>query len=326
MFKSRPLFDPTADASFSAALGGTAGTGTGTGTADAGAQGGNKPNTPSEVEVLRGKLAELEIKYRETDTKAKTLESNWNAAQTLLKPGADPVTTESAFRTAMAAAGYSVGDIEAQLASFRNNGSGGDEETVQAQQRTGKKTEIDPELAAINQKLDFLRQQQEQQAAQGVETRKTQLKTLMDQTIQTSLDTNKDLGTLVEKLASLDPDPKNGAATRKSVLTEELRDTTLRRLRARRDQNGGNWSDAWVLEESQRAAQEVAAKYRAVIGDPSKIGRVTETDSSDFLAQRPAVKPVEYKKGMNPETARQQAEAWAVDSLLRGSIPANNAI
>lgn len=322
MFKSRPLFDPT-DTSFANAINGAAG---GTSVAPAG---GNAPaGGASEVEVLRARLADIEGKYNETSARAKTLESNWNAAQTLLKPNADPTTTESAFRTAMAAAGYSVGDIEQQLASFRNSGGGGEteDEAPAPQQRGNRKGEVDPEIAALNQKIEFLRQQQEQQASQNTETRKTQLKTLMDQTIKTSLDTSVELGTLVKKLASLDSDPKAGEASRRTVLADELRDTTLRRLRARRDANGGNWSDAWVLEESQRASQEVAAKYRAVIGDPSKIGRVTETDSGDLLAQRPAVKPAEYQKGMTPESARQKVEEWAVDSLLRGAVPTNNAI
>jgi hypothetical protein len=321
MFKSRPLFDPT-DTSFANAINGASG---GTGGAPAG---GNAPaGGASEVEVLRARLADIEGKFNETSARAKTLESNWNAAQTLLKPNADPTTTETAFRTAMAAAGYSVGEIEQQLASFRNSGGGETEDEATApQQRGNRKGEVDPEIAALNQKFEFLRQQQEQQASQNTETRKTQLKTLMDQTIQTSLDTSVELGTLVKKLASLDSDPKAGEASRRTVLADELRDTTLRRLRARRDANGGNWSDAWVLEESKRASQEVAAKYRAVIGDPSKIGRVTETDSGDLLAQRPAVKPAEYQKGMTPESARQKVEEWAVDSLLRGAVPTNTAI
>jgi hypothetical protein len=324
MFKSRPLFDPT-DSAFANAINGGAG---GTGGAPAGGNasaGGNKPGATSELEVLRARLAETELKYQDIQAKATTLESNWNAAQTLLKPNADPTTTESAFRTAMAAAGYSVGEIEQQLASYRSGGET-EEEAPAPQQRGTRKNEVDPEIAALNQKFDFLRQQQEQQAAQNTESRKTQLKTLMDQTIQTSLDTSVELGTLVKKLASLDSDPKSGEASRRTVLADELRDTTLRRLRQRRDQNGGNWSDAWVLEESKRASQEVAAKYRAVIGDPSRIGRVTETDSGDLLAQRPAVKPAEYQKGMTPEGARQKVEEWAVDSLLRGAVPTNNAI
>ena len=135
---------------------------------------------------------------------------------------------------------------------------------------------------------------------------------------------------MVNRLASLTETGEGASADeaakiRKAIIKEEVREKTLDNLRIRRANQGPNaWEDSWIAEEATKAATQVFKKYRAVIGDPAKIGRATETDTGDMLRGRPAIKPPEHKSGMDMGTTSTEVRKWATDSLLRGSTSGEN--
>lgn len=284
-----------------------------------------QPEAPStgsnpEVATLQARLAAREAELAAAQSRYESLNRNWEAAQTLLSPdNNDPNTVETAFRTAMAGAGYSRDQIEQQIEAYRSaqgpmGSDDGNEDVEESDDGTRAYME---QLAANQQKL----------AQETSQARRTQLESLMGSSIGMAVDGSKDLNTLITRLATLDGgDVGEAKESRRQILAGEIRNEATRLLRQQRESAGGNWSDNWIPAATQKAAEIVYKKYRTVIGDPSKIGRVTETDAGEFLAQRPPVKPPEYRKGMAMEDAGKSVRDFAVDTLLRGVASSSNAI
>ena len=91
----------------------------------------------------------------------------------------------------------------------------------------------------------------------------------------------------------------------------------MNNLRARRSA-AGTFEEAWVSEETAKATDQVLAKYRSVIGDPNKLGRAPETDSStNAIFSRPAVQAPRWKSGMRPGDAETALDAYNKDALSR---------
>ena len=288
------------------------------------ATGNTQPEAPStgsnpEVATLQARLAAREAELAAAQSRYDSLNRNWEAAQTLLSPDSnDPSTVETAFRTAMAGAGYSRDQIEQQIEAYRSaqGPAASDEGETEESGDDGTRAYME-QLAANQQKLA-------QETSQG---RRTQLESLMGSSIGMAVDGSKDLNTLITRLATLDGgDVGEAKESRRQILAGEIRNEATRLLRQQRESAGGNWSDNWIPMATQKAAEIVYKKYRTVIGDPSKIGRVTETDAGEFLAQRPPVKPPEYRKGMAMEDAGKSVRDFAVDTLLRGVASSSNVI
>jgi hypothetical protein len=274
-------------------------------------------SSSADTAALRAELAARDAELSRMRMEHQSLNRNWEAAKNLLSPeNTDPNSVESNFRTAMAGAGFSQDQIEAQLEAYhaaRSSVSSDDEEGD-----SGVNEEVASRLA--NMEVEQQRISNETNMA-----RRGQLEGLMNSSLSMAVDSNKDLNTLIKRLSSLDGDEQS-LQSRKAVIASEVRNEATRLLREQRQLAGGNWSDQWIPAATQRAAEIVHKKYRTVIGDPSRIGRVTETDAGEFLASRPPVKPPEYRKGMSMEDAGKSVRDFAVDALLRGVASKENSI
>jgi hypothetical protein len=249
-----------------------------------------------------------------------SLNRNWEAAKNLLSPeNTDPASVESNFRTAMAGAGFSQADIDQQLEAYRAARGGTFDSSSEDE---------GPDQSETAAQIQQLATQQEHILRETNQARRHQLENLMGTSVSMAVDTNKDLNTLINRLAQLDSntDPNVAKSSRKQVLADEIRSEAVKILRNQRSSAGGNWNDSWIPAATQQAADIIHKKYRTVIGDPSRIGRVTETDAGEFLASRPPVKPPEYRKGMSMEDAGKSVRDFAVDALLRGVASKENSI
>lgn len=142
-----------------------------------------------------------------------------------------------------------------------------------------------------------------------------QLNSRMNAQIMMGLDYNKEATTMLSKLEEING--KEAAFAAKTAFERDIREQSLNNLRARRSA-AGTFEEAWVSEETAKATDQVLAKYRSVIGDPNKLGRAPETDSStSAIFSRPAVQAPRWKSGMKPGDAESALDAYNKDALSR---------
>lgn len=289
------------------------------------------PGAPSPTEVIQLPRAEYEklIATRtSTETlegKLKSLESNWTQARMLLakdKSNADPTALVAAARNTLKEAGWNPEEIEQYI-----RGDAPDDDTEEPADEPATRRKTTPEddrYAQLEAKLAALQQEQSG-------SRLTQLNGLFQNAVVSTLDTHKDLGTLVTKLVELrgpGGDPEETKTARSEVLDslrEELDKTLRERLRVRRSTSGNAWSDVWIGEEAVKAAEAVYGRFRKFVGDPSKLGRTRDADLDvESIHNTPPVPEPVYKPGKTTDAAKTELEKLWVDQLLRmGPKPAN---
>jgi len=105
-------------------------------------------------------------------------------------------------------------------------------------------------------------------------------------------------------------------ATATSSLEQRVRAKALENLRTRRNQSG-NFDESWVADEVSKAANDVAKDMLTVIGDTSKIGRVSETagQTEQLYRQKPVELP--ETKGKSFGDVEGQLRDWTSDQILR---------
>lgn len=140
------------------------------------------------------------------------------------------------------------------------------------------------------------------------------LKTEMEKTVSSAVKDNEDAKVLLGWIESTrSSEDLTGAKER---ITEQVRATALENLRRRRDV-AGTFEDSWLAEEVNKAASKVSKDMLTVIGDTSKIGRVSETaEQTETLSQR---KPVELPDTTNKAYGDVEAQLrdWTSDQILR---------
>jgi hypothetical protein len=151
------------------------------------------------------------------------------------------------------------------------------------------------------------------------ETREVRLRLLkeaMDKNVVSAIDNNPEI---VKMLETLDKTRgREHAAGAWRALQEQVRETTLKNLYARRDSTGGQFNEDWVTDEAAKAAKAVAGNYRTVIGDIDALGRAPETDGElEFLKAKAPVAAPEFKKGMDKGDVEKDVRAFNVDTLSR---------
>jgi hypothetical protein len=163
----------------------------------------------------------------------------------------------------------------------------------------------------------IMQAQQEAQrtAAELNRMRAEQLNARMNSQIMVGLDLNKDARTMLSKLEEING--RESVANARAAIERDIRQQTLESLKNRRDQ-AGTFEEAWIAEESARATDQVLAKYRSVIGDPNRLGRAPETDSSAsaFINRKPVPAPT-WKSGMSPGDVESAVDAYNKDALSR---------
>jgi len=102
----------------------------------------------------------------------------------------------------------------------------------------------------------------------------------------------------------------------KSSITERVRAQTLENLRTRRN-HAGTFDESWVEEEVVKATERVAKDMLTVIGDPSKIGRVSETAGQIDNLYRKEPVPLPDNKGKSFGEVEGDLKKWTTDQLMR---------
>jgi len=188
------------------------------------------------------RLPELEGQTKKAEAMQKNL-------QVLLREDADPEDSAKAMVGLLT----SVGGYSEEEAR----------EYVEAKLGGGKKGERAEDQ--LTKKLGELEERQRK-------TDHQQLARELDSRVGEVLKDNEKLETLMRFL-----DEDEGQSKARETLRREIRQETLARLQSRNKSQPGGFNLGWIQEETTKAADAVYDKFRSVIGDPSKLGRASET-------------------------------------------------
>lgn len=238
-------------------------------------------------------------------------EQDWTHVRRLMRGNGTPEEIANSVRYVMKKEGYSESEIETYIQENAR--------PAPASRPKGKKDEegdpqdepdpMDLKVKAVDQRLSQI----EVERLQG----------RLSSGIREAVDSNKNLGRLIDGLAATDPDGEGNGEGRAKRLSEVLKDVereTRDRLKSRRAESGGRWDDRWIEEEAGKAVEAVYSRYRTLVGDPARLGRTSEMGvGEDRFTNRQPVKPPQPKKGMKFDQAAKESRDWALDTLLRSA-------
>lgn len=235
-----------------------------------------------------------------------------DATSKVMRPDIDPGVKEQAARELLIGMGYKGDDVQNYVSEWMES-QNQEQGTTRMSKNENKNDETSAEEVA-NAILQA--QQQSEQTSQELNRMKAeQLNSRMNTQIMMGLDYNKEATTMLNKLEEINGKEASFAA--KMAFERDIREQSLNNLRARRSA-AGTFEEAWVSEETAKATDQVLAKYRSVIGDPNKLGRAPETDSSaNAIFSRPPVQAPRWKSGMRPGEAETALDAYNKDALSR---------
>lgn len=215
---------------------------------------------------------------------------------------------ESSARYIMQDAGFSPEAIDAWFDAQRAQPEEEymDDHAPDSQTPTSNEESLKAELAAVRRELAEIRSR-----AEG-----TDVRTLADTLEQrvASASESEVLTDLLDRLNDLGGD----AEARKKFAAAEIRRITLENIK-RRKAGGGRFDPRWFDEETQKAAKEVADKFRTVIGDPDMLRRAPETDAGqDMLIPRGPVKDPDLAPNADISERISEAHRFGTEKLLEG--------
>jgi hypothetical protein len=251
--------------------------------------------TREEYDRLTAARTELE-QVKPKVARADELEKVWQDVESTLKADVDPSVREQSTRRILQRAGYSADQIEGYV-----------KQTFGEEEEAPKKDDDNAEL----------RRRLEAAERNAHESRTHQLRETLDRGIDSALDQDQDWSKLLGKLKDSRGD--DGLKKARETITQDIQERTLAALRDRKAVTG-KFEEAWIQEESVKAAKAVFTKYRTVIGDINLIGRSPETDSGEdeFLSSAPVPRPT-FQKGMKVGDAQNAVRSFALDSLSRAA-------
>ena len=236
-----------------------------------------------------------------------------DATSKVMRQDIDLNVKEQAAREVLVGMGYKGDQVEEYVSEWMQS-----QQQEQEGNQVMSKNDNNSEDTSAEQVANAILQAQNQaeQTAQEMNRMKAeQLNSRMNAQIMMGLDYNKEATTMLGKLEEINGKEASSAA--KSAFERDIREQSLNNLRARRSA-AGTFEEAWVSEETAKATEQVLAKYRSVIGDPNKLGRAPETDSSvNAIFSRPAVQAPRWKSGMKPGDAESALDAYNKDALTR---------
>lgn len=236
-----------------------------------------------------------------------------DATSKVMRQDIDSDVREQAAREVLVGMGYKGDQIEEYVSEWMQS-----QQQEQQGNQSMSKNDDSAEDNSAEQVANAIMQAQNQaeQTSQEMNRMKAeQLNSRMNAQIMMGLDYNKDAITMLSKLEEINGKEASFAA--KTAFERDIREQSLNNLRARRSA-AGTFEEAWVSEETAKATDQVLAKYRSVIGDPNKLGRAPETDSStNAIFSRPAVQAPRWKSGMRPGDAETALDAYNKDALTR---------
>ena len=237
-----------------------------------------------------------------------------DATSKVMRPDVDPQVKEQAARQLLVDMGYQGQEVDNYVNDWMQSQQG----ATNVNENVDTTPEGDDDDGSAEQVANAIMQaQQEAQSAreQLDRMRAEQLNGRMNSQIVVGLDLNKEARTMLSKLEEING--KEAVANARSAFERDIRQQAMDNLKARRAA-AGTFEEAWVTEEAARATDQVLAKYRSVIGDPNRLGRAPETDSSAsaFLNRKPVSAPT-WKPGVSSGDIETALDAYNKDALTR---------
>lgn len=132
------------------------------------------------------------------------------------------------------------------------------------------------------------------------------------------LDSNKDVANYIEAANRAGGEKQVEKA--RAVIGKQLRKATIEAMHLKKAQTGKSATKEWIPELMGQVVSDVLENVGgAVIGDPNKIGRSTETDTGivDFVGTKEPVRAPEYKPGMGRSAVDKEMSDWLLDGMVR---------
>ena len=245
-------------------------------------------------------LAEKVNNYETMQQSVEGLEEFRQSTMRLMNPDTDTEVKKRDARNILLASNYSADQVEEWLKIYDENPEMTEEQPQNhmpsdpvAQEALNNSNKVNEELMRVRAQL---------------------LQQNLEKEVSSSFNNTSDGKVLMDWLSSNREGTDLDAA--KESLTERVRAQALENLRQRRN-HAGSFDDAWVGEEVGKAATKVAKDMLTVIGDTSKIGRVSETaDHTENLHRKEPVK-LPDTKGKSFGDVEAQLRDWTSDQLLR---------
>lgn len=211
---------------------------------------------------------------------------------------------------ALMAAGYS------RAEAVRNADSYGQEPAREERSADDDRRSRRQEQPASRQTLDPETRRRLEEAEENARTARLQM---LEQTVHRSvtgtIDSHDRLATLLEGVDK--SQGRDQARQAYQTLSEQIRERTIAALQARVSR-GERFSESWIEPAVKAAADQVYSSFRAVIGDPSALGRSPETDdgAGERLRREPVPAP-QAGKIFGVENAQASLREWNADQLSR---------
>lgn len=150
--------------------------------------------------------------------------------------------------------------------------------------------------------------------AKGEDTRLQYLEDRFNQTLDSVVNEYDPVKGLIGKLEAL-----SGSETsdeRVARIREDIKRATLDNIR-RKTAAGGKFDPSWFEREAKEAADQEVAKLRAVIGDPDRLMRVSETvTGEDQIRRGGPVEDPKWESGMGLSEAQGKAKDWTAAKVM----------
>lgn len=238
-----------------------------------------------------------------------------DATSKVMRPDVDPSVKEQAARQLLMDMGYRNEEVENYVQDWMSNQNQG--ASTRMTDTTNNRGGTDDDNSAEEVAQAILQAQQEAARANEELNRMKadHLNNKLNTQIVMGLEMNEGARTMLGKLQEING--KEALTGARAAIERDIRQQTLDNLRSRRTA-AGTFEEAWISEESARATDQVLAKYRSVIGDPNRLGRAPETDSSAsaFLNRKPVSAP-KWKPGMSTGDMETALDAYNKDALNR---------
>jgi len=238
-----------------------------------------------------------------------------DATSKVMRPDVDPAVKEQAARQLLMDMGYRNEEVENYVQDWMNNQNQGAKTQMTDTDDNRGGTDDDNSAEEVAQAI----LQAQQEAARANEElnrmKADHLNNKLNTQIVMGLEMNEGARTMLGKLQEING--KEALTGARAAIERDIRQQTLDNLRSRRTA-AGTFEEAWISEESARATDQVLAKYRSVIGDPNRLGRAPETDSSAsaFLNRKPVSAP-KWKPGVSAGDMETALDAYNKDALNR---------
>lgn len=255
-----------------------------------------------DLDYLRQDYNKL-VSFREATTK-------------VMRSDVDPVARETAARHILSDMGYRDTEIDDYVNDWMTTQTNKDTHPMKNQQSESSESNDDDNNARQIAEAILQAQQEAQRATEELHRMKAdQLNTRLNSHIVMGLETNQNARTMLNKLEEING--KDALLSARAAIERDIRQQTLENLRSRRTA-AGVFEEAWISEESGKATEQVLSKYRSVIGDPNRLGRAPETDSSanEFMNRKPLSAPA-WKPGTSNGDIESALDAYNKDALSR---------